>query len=127
MNHLAPFYLQVAARSAILQHHPPELLHIIIGLVDCLFVLHFAIFQLLQVVHHVVVDLLPRNVSQLCIVLDLLVLDYAVFGLACRLEVRHGSALDICIDQVQLLLPLLRQLNNSIKLGVLRLDQLLQR
>ena len=127
MNHLASLDLKVAARPTILQDHSSELLHIIIGLVDCLFVLHFAIFQLLQVVHHVVVDLLPCNVSQLCIVLDLLVLNYAIFCFACRLEVCHGSALDICVDQVQLILPLLRQLDHSMKLGILRLDQLLQR
>ena len=98
MNHLASLDLQVAARPTILQDHSSELLHIIVGLIDRLFVLNFAIFELLQVVHHAVVDLLPCNVGQLCIVLDLLVLDYAVFGLACRLEVRHGSALNICID-----------------------------
>ena len=59
MNHLAPFDLQVAARPAVLQDHPSELLHIIVGLIDSLFVLHFAIFQLFQVIHHAVVDLLP--------------------------------------------------------------------
>ena len=45
MNLLAPFDLEVTTLTAVLEDLFPELVHEIVGRVDCLFVVYFAVFQ----------------------------------------------------------------------------------
>ena len=107
MDLRAPLNLQITAHSTIFQDGSAELLNKIVGLIHCLFILNFAVFQLHQVVHHVVIDLLPCNICQFSFILNLLILDNAVFGFTRRLEVRHRCLFYARVDRMQLVLPLL--------------------
>ena len=94
---------KIPARPAVLQNDTTELLNEIVRSVYSFFVFYFAVFELHQVVHHCVIDLLPCDVSHFSFVLDLLILHHTVLGVARRLEVTHCCALDISIYRIQFL------------------------
>ena len=102
MNNLTSLHFKVSDLSTQLQDTLPKLLHIVIGILDCLFVGDFTVLQQHQIRHHVVIVLQSGWISQLSIVLDGLVPHCTILSLPCLLKIPKSRILYVLVYLVKL-------------------------